>query len=220
MKGDAVTVLRKYLVQRFGLEFDSRQLPELKSALGEVLMKIKESVLQSSVVSLSQVEMALSALSSSLADEASKKVIDVIGSFDMPRFHYDTVRKTFHAVRHERSKFGTADEKAEMLRARYDLLLQRLQRLPAFQTTSTHQAAANRMDDEDNETTEIVTIESLMGQGQKRSECAHSGAPMSVLRGRLLPRLSCSRSPSHFSLPPFLLLLQSARSASSVSCAS
>jgi hypothetical protein len=168
MKGDACTCLRKHLLGRFGVEFDSNDTAELKKLLGDVLTKIKDGGLQSSVITLDQVELALGALTSTGSDTANKKVIDVISAFDMPRFHYDSVRKTFHAVMHERSKFGVAEEKADMLRSRYELLLQRLQRLPAFQPTSTHAASSKMIDEGENEPTEIVTIESLMGQGQSR----------------------------------------------------
>lgn len=172
MKGDACISLRKHCITRFGIEFDSNELPELRKLLTDVLTQIKDGGLQTSVITLEQVDLALAALASNGSELMSKKVIDVIGAFDMPRFHYDTVRKTFHPVQHERSKFGLAEEKAEMLRTRYELLLQRLQRLPAFQTNANQQqqqATSSRMiDDGESEPTEIVTIESLMGTTGKK----------------------------------------------------
>ena len=171
MKGDACICLRKHLLTEFGAEVPSaadeklQWKEKLPSFLQSVFAKVKEGGLQSAVVTKEQVELALAAITSSSSSNVSMKVIDVVSAFDMPRFHYDTVKKTFHAVQNERSKFGTADDKAEMLRSRYELLLQRLQRMPAFAPASNHAASSSKMDESENDPTEIVTIESLMGQG-------------------------------------------------------
>lgn len=184
MKSDAHTALRTHLITHFGSTFDSStQKEELKSFLSSLIAKMKEfGGIVNNVVSLEQVQFALAQLSLSSSSSSStaggvvvgdesalegKRVLDVISAFDMPRFHYDGVRKVFHAVTHNRSKFGGAEQKAECGRSRYDIVLQRLQRLQAFQKKKLNTASSSKMEEDGrDEPTEIVTIESLMGQGQ------------------------------------------------------
>jgi len=164
MKSDACTLFRKHLLMRFGSDLDSTSREELRKAIAEVIAKIKEPGLQKNVIDAQQVEFALSSLTRVTNDLSQVKVIDVISAWEHPRFHYDTVRKIWYEVSAQRTKFGSADDRADMLRTRYEMILQRLQRLPAFQNTGANAAAAG----EDGEATPISTIESLMGQVGKK----------------------------------------------------
>ena len=175
MTGTAATSLRKHLLQKYGPEIPEDVQAwknELQSYVQSVFVKVKEPGLRSAVVAPEQIDMALAALTNAGATAVQTKVIDVISAYDMPRYHYDNVRRTFHLVQNERSKFGIADERAEMLRSRYEMLLQRLQRMKMFSPQSNHAVARKKRDeskmedgdDEEDEYTEIVTIESLLGQ--------------------------------------------------------
>jgi hypothetical protein len=146
----------------------------VRGCLLAVLSKVKESPLQSSKLTAVQVDTAVAALNAAASGEASAsklRVIDVIGAFEQPRHHYDAVKRVFYEVTAERTKFGVAEERADMLRSRYALLLQRLQRRPEFQLSkggSSSSAAAAGGDgmDDDEEQMPLSTIESLLGQSQ------------------------------------------------------
>ena len=166
--------LGAFLLSRFGSS--PTDWVSVKESLNEVLGKVKENesgMLHSTKLTLAQVEQAIAALSARSTDVSNVKVIDVISAYDQPRFHYDTVRKVWFEVKADRSKFGVAEEKADMLRSRYSMLLQRIQRLPAFQpqkalTAAAAAANANSNAPPEDDTPPLCTIESLMGQSGRR----------------------------------------------------
>jgi hypothetical protein len=142
---------------------------ELKRAIGEVIAKVKEQGVTRAVVTAAQIDSAIASLTSAQVDLSSVRVVDVISAYEHPRFHFDGVRKTIADAAHRRTKFGTPDDKANMLRERYELMLQRMQRRPEFQPPA---PGAARSRDATEVHAELCSIESLMGQSQE-TRCTH-----------------------------------------------
>ncbi len=184
--------LAAYLAQQLtppeqGADMDERAAygAALRSTILAVLNKVKESPLQSSKLNVQQIDAALAAITAAMSGETAAKlrVIDVIGAFEQPRFHYDSIRRIFFEVQSERTKFGVAEERAEMLRSRYAMLLQRLQRRPEFQLNK-RGGGGGGDDMEDADGVPLCTIESLLGQSQFFTRIAHAAANVLVqMRG-------------------------------------
>lgn len=79
-------------------------------------------------------------------------------AFDTPRVQYDNVRKTFYTVPHKRPLHGSAEQKGDLLRDRFQLLHQRMLRNDLFSPPAVSAGPHIKQD-----YYKITQIESLIG---------------------------------------------------------
>lgn len=112
--------------------------------------------MRSAAVEKVDVEEALLKLEEDHSD--SKQVVfTYVDALKLPRFEYESVRKSMNRVAEEKVKLhGNADDKANMLRERWQLLFQRMSRSALF--------APPPVNSPDQEYYEITHIEALIGR--------------------------------------------------------
>lgn len=121
-----------------------------------IVLLIKAKGLRSAAVELVDVEEALLSLATDNSD-SKQTIFTYVDAFKLQRFEYEPVRKTMTRVPNGQLKlYGTADDKANMLRERWQLLRQRLARNPAFSPPAVSTAST--------EYHEVTHIEALIGR--------------------------------------------------------
>jgi len=132
-----------------------------KEALGELIDSLKSQMLDDTgIVTQQLLAQVVSQLSHDSQDIMSES-IQLLTSFELPRLHYDVMRKEFSLLKPE-TILGSPQDKIEMFIQRLALLEQRLMRQEVFrpQLVSTNEIAAS---------VTLTPVESLLGRGGVRT---------------------------------------------------
>ncbi len=147
LRGDAGQAIKSHFDDRFTTaDRDTKQ--QIESTLDRVVTYIKAKRKSSAgavgpYIELDAVMHAFEALHNENrppAPEPDEKSVEVVESFSLPKFRYSHTTKNFFPVAlNTLTMHGDASDKADMIRDRFTLLLQRTLRDARFQTpTSTH----------------------------------------------------------------------------------
>ncbi|KAF9606601.1 hypothetical protein IFM89_026922 [Coptis chinensis] len=165
--------LRGYTLKLDALEetlsFLSRYEDEEDMALELLLDEIDKESLKSSILDKDSVHKVISLLLEAAAaveqiPSSSKSPLRVIDAFLVPKFCFDSIKKSFYEYTGKLPIHGDASAKAGLYRDRYQLLLQRISRdpnfsKPAFDPSLTYSTGSS---------CEISPIQSLIGHTGRR----------------------------------------------------
>ncbi|KAK9168249.1 hypothetical protein Syun_000389 [Stephania yunnanensis] len=152
------------------LSFLSRFEDAEEEAIDLLLDELEKESLKSSIIDRDSVHRVTSLLLEAeaaveaTAASSNRSPLRIIDAFVVPRFRYDSVKKTFYEHTGKLPLHGDASAKAALYRDRFELLLQRISRDPHFSKP----VFDPEMIHSGNRSCEISSIQSLIGHTGRR----------------------------------------------------
>jgi len=165
------------VVQKQGLETTTVEKSHIEKAAKVISLTLPHNIILSKLLKFQE-------CCQNEFDDSGTELLNVISSFDVPKFVYSSERKKYLPHDSKLSLFGQARDKAEMFRHRYAVLHQRTSRHSLF-TPSILGAASSNSGASGSQKYQLKPIEYLLGMSSKLTNVVVLGMLTHLTEGKL-----------------------------------